>query len=100
MPEGLSTAERELRSVPAPPPRLDEARRKFEIRYVEDLLARTGGNIAAAARIAGISRPNFHKKLRVLGVDAARFKRRWWGRRGPPRQVGRQDSRGDASDLR
>ena len=31
--------------------------------------------MAAAARLAGISRPNFHKKLKVLGVDPARFKR-------------------------
>jgi DNA-binding NtrC family response regulator len=44
------------------------------VRYVEDLLSRTGGNVAAAARLAGISRPNFHKKLRALGVDAGRFK--------------------------
>jgi DNA-binding NtrC family response regulator len=60
---------------PAQPPPLDEARRTFEIRYVEDLLTRTGGNVAAAARLAGISRPNFHKKLRALGVDPVRFKR-------------------------
>lgn len=57
------------------PLRLEEARRRFEVRYVEDLLARTGGNIAAAARLAGISRPNFHKKLKTLGVDPQRFKR-------------------------
>jgi DNA-binding NtrC family response regulator len=54
---------------------LKDAQRRFEIRYVEDLLARTGGNVAAAARLAAISRPNFHKKLKVLGVDPARFKR-------------------------
>ena len=53
---------------------LREAQRAFEVRYVEMLLARTGGNIAAAARLAGISRPNFHKKLRALDVQAARFK--------------------------
>ena len=53
---------------------LREAQRTFEMAYVEDLLARTGGNVAAAARLAGISRPNFHKKLRTLGVDAHRFK--------------------------
>src|SRR5207247_11435953 len=54
---------------------LRHAQRRFEVRYVEDLLARTGGNVAAAARLAGISRPNMHKKLKVLGVDPARFKR-------------------------
>jgi DNA-binding NtrC family response regulator len=53
---------------------LREAQRRFEVRYVADLLARTGGNIAAAARLAGISRPNFHKKLRSLGVDPSGFK--------------------------
>ncbi len=53
---------------------LKQAQREFEIDYVERLLARTGGNVAAAARLAGISRPNFHKKLRTLGVDAHRFK--------------------------
>jgi DNA-binding NtrC family response regulator len=53
---------------------LKEAQRDFEVRYVEDLLAQTGGNVAAAARLAGISRPNFHKKLKTLGVDAHRFK--------------------------
>jgi DNA-binding NtrC family response regulator len=67
-------------AVPAPPPLsegplpLDEARRRFEARYVEELLSRTGGNVAAAARLAGISRPNFHKKLRGLGVDPQKFK--------------------------
>jgi DNA-binding NtrC family response regulator len=61
---------------PAPPGPLPlrEAQRRFEIDYVGDLLARTGGNVAAAARLAGISRPNFHKKLRSLGVDPGAFK--------------------------
>jgi DNA-binding NtrC family response regulator len=53
---------------------LRDAQRAFETAYVQDLLARTGGNVAAAARLAGISRPNFHKKLRTLDVDAHRFK--------------------------
>ena len=53
---------------------LREAQRKFEIGYVQELLVQTGGNVAAAARLAGISRPNFHKKLKTLGVDANRFK--------------------------
>jgi DNA-binding NtrC family response regulator len=57
------------------PMALRDAQRRFEVRYVEDLLARTGGNVAAAARLAGISRPNFHKKLKSLGIDPQRFKR-------------------------
>jgi DNA-binding NtrC family response regulator len=77
-PPGASNAppgEAAMPSAAEGPVRLDEARRRFEVRYVEDLLARTGGNVAAAARLAGISRPNFHKKLRTLGVDPQRFKR-------------------------
>lgn len=61
----------DARGGPVP---LREAQRSFEIGYVENLLVQTGGNIAAAARLAGISRPNFHKKLKTLGVDAHRFK--------------------------
>jgi DNA-binding NtrC family response regulator len=82
--EGYEKVEEAIESIrpPAPaaeekggPPPLEEARREFEVRYVEELLARTGGNVAAAARLAGISRPNFHKKLRTLGVDPHPFKR-------------------------
>ena len=54
---------------------LRDAQRRFEVKYVEDLLSRTGGNVAAAARLAAISRPNFHKKLKSLGIDPQRFKR-------------------------
>lgn len=53
---------------------LREAQRRFEQEYVRDLLDRTGGNVAAAAQMAGISRPNFHKKLRALGVEASGFR--------------------------
>ena len=101
-PEGYAQVDDELRRGPAPaksraetrpaPPAVEpavplgetpgagdplalrEAQRQFEVRYVQDLLARTGGNVAAAARLAGINRPNFHKKLKVLGVDPTRFK--------------------------
>ena len=69
-----TTASADEASAPDGPPALKEAQRAFEVRYVEELLARTGGNIAAAARLAGISRPNFHKKLRTLDIDASRFK--------------------------
>lgn len=94
-PQEFARVETELRRAPADEPpaapaepgeaalpragddplELRDAQRRFEIRYVEDLLARTGGNVAAAARLAGISRPNLHKKLKVLGVDPAKFKR-------------------------
>ena len=64
---------------------VDQFVQRFEVAYVRDLLARTGGNVAAAARLAGISRPNFHKKLRVLDVDAERFKQA--ARRGKLRDL-------------
>ncbi len=53
---------------------LRDAVRLFETAYVKDLLRRAEGNIAAASRLAGISRPNFHKKLKNLDVDAQPFK--------------------------
>lgn len=68
---GSTGPERAADGGPLP---LRDAQRRFEIQYVEELLAQTGGNVAAAARLAGISRPNFHKKLKTLGVDAHRFK--------------------------
>jgi DNA-binding NtrC family response regulator len=89
-PARFAAADEELRrggGDDAPPPEappdgggddalpLRDAQRRFEVRYVEDLLGRTGGNVAGAARLAGISRPNFHRKLRTLGVDPGRFKR-------------------------
>jgi DNA-binding NtrC family response regulator len=83
-PQGYARVEDALRRLPgadaegslsSEPLSLKDATRRFEVRYVEDLLARTRGNVAAAARLAGISRPNFHRKLRSLGVDARRFKR-------------------------
>ena len=89
-PEGFEEVEAELAHLrgpdgsngapgtPAPddgtPPSLREAQRRFEVQYVQELLVQTGGNVAAAARMAGISRPNFHKKLKTLGIDANRFK--------------------------
>jgi DNA-binding NtrC family response regulator len=62
---------------------MKEAQRKFETRYVKDLLHQTSGNVAAAARLAGITRPNFHRKCRALGIDPGRFKSR-----PPPRGPG------------
>jgi DNA-binding NtrC family response regulator len=70
-PNGNGQGNGETADGPVP---LKQAQRHFEVRYVEDLLAQTGGNVAAAARLAGISRPNFHKKLKTLGVDPHRFK--------------------------
>jgi len=50
------------------------ARRTFERNYISDLLRRTHGNVTKAAKLAEISRPNMHKKIRALRIDAAQFK--------------------------
>jgi DNA-binding NtrC family response regulator len=64
---GAADADRE----PLP---IEDARRRFEARYLEELLVRTRGNVAAAARLAGISRPKMHAKLDVAGLDPRRFR--------------------------
>jgi DNA-binding NtrC family response regulator len=73
-PASAGAREEDALAASGDPLALREAQRRFEVQYVEDLLVRTGGNVAAAARLAGISRPNFHKKCKALGVDPARFK--------------------------
>jgi len=67
----LSTPDEEASSRRLP---IREATRRFQARYMEALLARTAGNVAAAARLARITRPKLHEKLRALGIDAARFR--------------------------
>jgi DNA-binding NtrC family response regulator len=42
---------------------------EFERRYIRQLLAEHGGNISAAARVAGIDRMSIHKLLHRLGID-------------------------------
>ncbi len=42
---------------------------EFERRYIQRLLAEHGGNISAAARVAGIDRMSIHKMLHRLGID-------------------------------
>jgi DNA-binding NtrC family response regulator len=54
---------------------LEEAVRRFERVLVDELLRRSGGNVARAARAAGISRPNFHRKMRALGMDAGPYRK-------------------------
>ena len=54
---------------------LEEAVRRFERVFVDELLRRAGGNVARAARAAGISRPNFHRKMRALGMDAGPYRK-------------------------
>jgi two-component system, NtrC family, response regulator AtoC len=51
-----------------------EAKAEFEVKFYTDLLARHNGNITASAMEAGIDRPNFSKKLKVMGIKAAVYK--------------------------
>jgi len=51
------------------------ARREWEKSYLADLLRRTRGNVTKAADLAHISRPNLHKKLRLLGINPHEYKR-------------------------
>jgi two-component system nitrogen regulation response regulator NtrX len=51
-----------------------EAKRDFEEKYYRDLLARNSGNITACAREANLDRPNFSKKLKLLGIDAGEYR--------------------------
>ena len=53
---------------------LREATRLFETLYFAELLERTGGNVSLAARIAGISRPSLHRRIRELGLDMGGFR--------------------------
>jgi DNA-binding NtrC family response regulator len=44
---------------------------QFQRRYVQRLLAETGGNLSAAARQAGITRAALHRIVKRLGIAAA-----------------------------
>jgi two-component system response regulator HydG len=45
--------------------------RELESEYIREVISRTGGNKAAAARILGIARKTLHEKLRALEPDSA-----------------------------
>lgn len=52
-----------------------EAKKDFEKRYFNKLLHKTNGNVAEAARLAGIDRSNLWKKLRDLGINPKDFEK-------------------------
>lgn len=58
--------------VPLPP--LRAARDSFERAYLIEALRRAGGNVSAAAKLAGRNRTDFHDLLRKHGISAAEFK--------------------------
>ena len=53
---------------------MKEAARVFEAIYLTELFERTAGNVSLAARIAGVSRPNLHRKITDLGIDVTQFR--------------------------
>ncbi len=74
--EADAEQEQEGESAGAPPPWLSlpfqEAReaalRRFEMRYVKAALERSGGNVAAAARVAGVHRGYLFRLIRRHGL--------------------------------
>ncbi|QRN94420.1 sigma-54-dependent Fis family transcriptional regulator [Archangium violaceum] len=58
----------------APLPTLREARDAFERGYLVEALRRSGGNVSAAARMAGRNRTDFYELLRRHGLSVADFK--------------------------
>jgi two-component system response regulator HydG len=52
-----------------------EAKKNCDKRYFSELLHKTNGNIAEAARLAGIDKSNLWKKLRTLGINAKDFEK-------------------------
>ncbi|MFT5365861.1 MAG: DNA-binding NtrC family response regulator [Candidatus Latescibacterota bacterium] len=54
-------------------PTLREAREQFEISYLMWALKQGGNNITVAAKIAGIHRRHFHKKISDYNIDASKL---------------------------
>jgi two-component system response regulator GlrR len=52
-------------------PALREAKDAFEREYLRSILQRAGGNVSAAARMAGRNRTDFHELLRRHGLSRA-----------------------------
>jgi two-component system, NtrC family, response regulator GlrR len=63
-------------------PTLREARDAFDRAYVEEALRRAGGNVSAAARMAGRNRTDFHALLRRHGLTRSQVRELASTRRG------------------
>jgi len=50
-----------------------EAKSEFEKRYLEGLLTKHGGSVAAAAQAAGMSRAHFYELIKKYDIDLARY---------------------------
>lgn len=55
---------------------LREVTRLCELVYVDELLRLTAGNVSRAAEMAGITRPNLHRKAMDLGLSADSYRKR------------------------
>lgn len=72
--------EAQSRGLPLPPELasgdlgLREFTRLCETVYVDELLRRTEGNVSRAAEVAGITRPNMHRKVVDLGLSADSYR--------------------------
>ncbi|MCX4240655.1 sigma-54-dependent transcriptional regulator [Paraliomyxa miuraensis] len=55
-------------------PRMRQARDAFDRLYLQEALRRSGGNVSAAAKLAGRNRTDFHDLLRRHGIDATQFR--------------------------
>ena len=51
------------------------ARHRFERGYLADLMRRAAGNVSEASRLARISRPTLHAKLKAAGLEPDEFRR-------------------------
>ncbi len=51
-----------------------EARDRFELSYLSDVLTMTNGNVSQAARLAGRNRSEFYKLLSKHSIDPERFR--------------------------
>jgi len=72
---GLDSLPPALRDASPPPGptadglRYPDAKRHFETQYLRRLLDAAGGNVSAAARMAGIARQNLYAKMRKYGIS-------------------------------
>ena len=73
-PSPISADIARLFSPSAPLPPLRDAREAFDRAYMMEALRRSGGNVTAAARLAGRNRTDFHDLLRRHEIAAADFK--------------------------